>query len=89
MIIQKKNQRNVNFKGLKFTRKSIVRFSSQTASVPNLRAKYHHFGLNLSIKTLRSYNSIYKYDKNLGNLNFNGSKLTREAKNPIFIAIIF
>ncbi len=84
-----KNQRNVNFKGLKLALKNLVRFSSPTASGAILRGKYQHFGLSLIFKTSRSHNSVYNYKKNLRNLNFKGSNLTREAKNPIFIAIIF
>ena len=57
-----KNQRNLNFKGLKWAQENIVRFSSPTASGPNLRGKYQHFGLNQFFKTLRSYNSVYKYE---------------------------
>jgi hypothetical protein len=88
MIIQK-NLRNF-VKGLKLNWKNIVRFSSPTASGTNLRSKYQHFGLSLFFKTSRTRNSVYKYDKKkLRNLNFKGSKLTREAKNPILIAIIF
>jgi hypothetical protein len=55
-----------------------------------LRGKYQHFDLNLIFKTSISNNSVYKYEeKNQINFNFKGPKLTREAKNSIFIAISF
>ncbi len=61
-----------------------------TASGAILRDKYQHFGPNPLFKTSRSYNSVNNYEKkNLRNLNFKGSEGTREAKNPIFIGIIF
>ncbi len=88
MIVQN-SQRNVSFKGLKLALKNLVRFSSPTASGAILRGKYQHFGLNLLCKTSRSYNFVYSYEKKSRNLNFEESKLTREAKTPIFIAIIF
>jgi hypothetical protein len=77
------------FKGLKLALKNLVRFLSTTASGAILRGKYQHYDLNQFFKTSRSHNSVYNYEKNLRHLNFKGSKLTRKAKNPIFIAIIF
>ncbi len=50
------------FKGLKLARENIVRISSSTVCGPNLRGKYQQFGLNQLFKTLRSHNSVYKYE---------------------------
>ncbi len=58
----KKNQRNLNLKGLKLAQENLVRFSSPTDCGQNLRGKYQQFGLNLFFKTLRSHNSVYKYE---------------------------
>jgi hypothetical protein len=68
-------------RGLKLALKSLVRFSSPTASGAILRGKYQHFGLNQFFKTSRSHNSVYNYEKkSLRNPNFKGSKLTRKTK---------
>jgi hypothetical protein len=60
--------------------KNIARFSSATASGPDFRAKYQHFGLNLSFKSLRSYNFVCKYDKKLDNLILRGQNLRGKQK---------
>jgi|LakMenEpi03Aug12_release.lakeMendotaPanAssembly.Ray.scaffolds.fasta_scaffold468996_1 hypothetical protein len=88
MIIQK-NLRNVNFKGLKLNWKNIVRFSSPTASGTNFTGKYKHFGLSLFFKLQELAILCTNVTKKLRNLNFKGSKLTREEKIPSFIAIFF
>ncbi len=50
------------------TRKNIVWFLSLTASGTNLRGKYQHFGLNLFFKILIYHNSVYKYEKKIGEI---------------------